>query len=61
MLIRSGHKDAVKQLDKFDLVDKNIIGLAVHNKRLISVAIKDQGKEFQTTKAIVSYIRNKEK
>jgi hypothetical protein len=62
MLIRSGHKEAVKQLDKFGVIDKNIIGLINdETKDATRVAIQDQGKEFKNSKAIVAYIKGKEK
>jgi hypothetical protein len=62
ILIRSGHKEAVKQLDKFGIADKNIIGLINdETKDATVVAIQDQGKEFKNSKAIVTYIKDKEK
>ncbi|MDR2369446.1 MAG: hypothetical protein LBD63_02355 [Mycoplasmataceae bacterium] len=62
LLLRSGYQDAVAQLDKFDLIDKNIIGLIkTTNRPLQQVIIKDQGKLFKNPKAIVTYIKNKEK
>jgi hypothetical protein len=44
------------------LVEKNIVGLNINNtNNLIQVTVKDQGKEFKSVKAIVSYIKTKEK
>lgn len=62
LLTRSGHKDAVRQLDKFELFDKNIIALNKGtNKTMYQIAIKDQGKIFKNTTAITNYIKDKEK
>jgi hypothetical protein len=62
LLSRSGHKDALKQLDKFELVNKNIVGINTSpNTAITQIAVKDQGKEFKNIKAIVKYITSNEK
>jgi hypothetical protein len=51
----------VEQLDKFELVNKNIIGLNTSSTTMpVQIAIKDQGKEFKNTKTIIKYIVNNE-
>jgi hypothetical protein len=60
-LTRSGHKSAVKQLDKFELNDKKIIGLTKNINTLYQIAIQDQGKLFKSSKAIIKSIENWER
>jgi hypothetical protein len=62
MLNRSGHKDAVKQLDKFNICEKSIIGISkTKDKNYLLIATKDQGKVFKTNREVIDYIKNKEK
>jgi hypothetical protein len=62
MLLRSGHKNAVQQLDKFGIVDKAIVSLGNdHPNKTIDILVKDQGKKFKNLSALATYIKNKEK
>jgi hypothetical protein len=62
LLSRSGHKDAIKQLDKFGICEKSIIGISKNkDKSYLLIALKDQGKIFKSQKEVITYIKNKEK
>jgi hypothetical protein len=62
LLGRSGHKDAIKQLDKFGICEKSIIGISKNkDKSYLLIALKDQGKIFKSQKEVITYIKNKEK